>query len=85
MRIRGYDEETEELSDDLTQITGKVADLTRTANNPRGVSLFEPGDPNTYRSTYDILRDISKIWDDLTDKNQAKLLELLFYDERCGW
>lgn len=84
MRIRGYDEETEELSDDLTMITGKVADLTRTADNPRGVTLFEPGDPNTYRSTYDILRDISKIWDDLTDKNQAKLLELLFGKTRAN-
>ena len=84
MRIRGYDEETEELSDDLTMITGKVADLTRTADNPKGVTLFEPGDPNTYRSTYDILRDISKIWDDLTDKNQAKLLELLFGKTRAN-
>lgn len=84
MRIRGYDEETEELSDDLTMITGKIADLTRTADNPRGVTLFEPGDPNTYRSTYDILRDISKIWDDLTDKNQAQLLELLFGKTRAN-
>ena len=65
-------------------ITGKVADLTRTADNPKGVTLFEPGDPNTYRSTYDILRDISKIWDDLTDKNQAKLLELLFGKTRAN-
>lgn len=65
-------------------ITGKIADLTRTAEKPMGVSLFEPGDPNTYRSTYDILRDISKIWDDLTDKNQAQLLELLFGKTRAN-
>lgn len=65
-------------------ITGKVADLTRTASKPMGVSLFEPGDPNTYRSTYDILRDISYIWDELTDKNQAQLLELLFGKTRAN-
>lgn len=65
-------------------ITGKIADLTRTADKPMGVTLFEAGDPNTYRSTYDILRDISKIWDDLTDKNQAQLLELLFGKTRAN-
>lgn len=84
MRIRGYDEETEELSEDLVKITGQIADLTRTAKKPMGVSLFEPGDPNTYRSTYDILKDISEIWDDLTDKNQAQLLQLLFGKTRAN-
>ena len=40
--------------------------------------MFEIGDPETYRSTYDILSDISKIWDEITDKDQAQLLEALF-------
>lgn len=79
MRIRGYDEETEEYSEDVATLTGTIADLTKVAsNNYRGVSLFEPGDPDTYRSTYDILSDIADIWDELTDKNQATLLEVLF-------
>lgn len=79
MRIRGYDEETEEYSEDIAVLTGKVADLTKTASNGgRGVSLFEVDDPERYRSTYDILKEISEIWDELTDKNQAQLLEVLF-------
>lgn len=79
MRIRGYDEETEEYSADVAELTGKIADLTKVAsNNNRGVSLFEVGDPDTYRSTYDILKEISTIWDELTDKNRAQLLEALF-------
>lgn len=79
MRIRGYDEETEEYSEDVATLTGKIADLTKVAsNNNRGISLFEPGDPETYRSTYDILSDIAYIWDELTDKNRANLLEALF-------
>lgn len=79
MRIRGYDEETEEYSEDLAALTGKIADLTRvTSNDNRGVSLFEVGDPDTYRSTYDILSDIADIWNELTDKNRAQLLEALF-------
>jgi len=79
MRIRGYDEETEEYSADVATLTGKIADLTKVASNGgRGVSLFEVGDPNTYRSTYAILQDIADIWDELTDKNRAELLEALF-------
>lgn len=79
MRIRGYDEETEEYSNDVAVLTGAIADLTKVASNGnRGVSIFEPGDPETYRSTYDILADIADIWDEMTDKNRANLLEVLF-------
>ena len=78
MRIRGYDEETEEYIGGVEELTGVIADLTKTASNPNGVSLFEVGDPETYRSTYDILADISKILDEITDKDQAQLLEALF-------
>ena len=37
---RMYDEETEELSDDLKNISGDIADLTKTASTPGGISLF---------------------------------------------
>lgn len=78
MRIRGYDEETEEYIGGVEELTGVIADLTKTASNPSGVSLFEAGDPDTYRSTYDILADIAEIYDEITDKEQAQLLEALF-------
>lgn len=84
MRIRGYDEETETFSDDLKTITGDIADLTKVAsNNKQGVSLFEADDPNTYRAPYEILKDIADIWDEISDKNQAKLLEKLFGKQRA--
>lgn len=73
---RMYDEETEELSDDLKTITGDIADLTKVAsNNYQGISLFTDEDKETYKSTYEIISDISKIWDELSDKSQAQLLE----------
>ena len=76
MRLRGYDEETEELSDDLKNITGEIADLTKTASNGgRGISLFTDESRQTYKSTYEIIKEISEIWDELSDKNQAELLE----------
>ena len=83
MRIRGYDEETEEYVGGVEELTGAIADLTKTASNNRGISLFENGDPETYRSTYDILADIAGIWDELTDKNRADLLEKLFGKQRA--
>lgn len=84
MRIRGYDEETETFSDDLKTITGDIADLTKVAsNNKQGISLFEADDPNTYRAPYEILKDIADIWDEISDKNQAKLLEKLFGKQRA--
>lgn len=84
MRLRGYDEETETYSDDLKEITGDIANLTKVAsNNNQGISLFEADDPNTYRSTYDILKDIADIWNEISDKNQAKLLEKLFGKQRA--
>lgn len=71
MRIRGYDEETEELSDDLKNISGDIADLTKTASTPGGISLFTDETKETYKSTYQILKEISDIYDELSDKNRA--------------
>ena len=35
-------------------------------------------DANTYKSTYQILKEMSEVWGGLTDKAQAKALELMF-------
>lgn len=74
---RMYDEETEELSDDLKNISGDIADLTKTAKTPGGISLFTDDTKQTYKSTYQILKEISEIYNDLSDKNRAQLLEKL--------
>ena len=77
MRIRGYDEETMELSEDLANIEGEIASLTKTASNPNGISLFTDSTRTEYKSTYEILKSIKNIYNDLTDKQQAELLEKL--------
>lgn len=77
MRIRGYDEETESYTNDLENLSGDIADLTKTASTPGGISLFTDETKQTYKSTYEILKDISEIWNQLSDKNQAQLLEKL--------
>ena len=77
MRIRGYDEETETYSNDVEVLNGKIADLTKTASTPGGISLFTDETKTEYKSTYQLLEEISKIYDQLTDKDQAQLLEAL--------
>lgn len=77
MRIRGYDEEVEAYTEELENLKGEIADLTKTAKTPGGISLFTDETKETYKSTYKILEEISTIWNDLTDKNQAQLLEVL--------
>lgn len=75
MRLRGYDEETQSYSNDVEKLSGDIADLTKTADTPGGISLFTDDTKQTYKDTYTIMEDISKIYDELSDKDQAALLE----------
>ena len=77
MRIRGYDEETEEYVGGIEELSGEIADLTKTASSPGGISLFTDDTKTTFKSTAELLRDISNVYDELTDKDQADLLEKL--------
>ena len=77
MRVRGYDEETESYSNDVEVLNGKIADLTKTAETPGGIILFTDDTKQTYKDTYEFMAQISKIYDKLSDKNQAELLEVL--------
>lgn len=74
MRIRGFDEETEELSTDLENIAGDLADLTK-INGQGGIKIFTDESRTEYKSTYQILKELADIWDDLTDKQHADILE----------
>lgn len=82
MRLRGYDEETQEYSNDVEVLSGNIADLTKTAETPGGISIFADETKETFKSTYEIIEDISKIWDELTDKQRADLLEVLAGKQR---
>ena len=78
MRIRGYDEETEQLSEDLVNIAGEVIELTKTASNSQGISLFTDETQTEYKSVYQYLKEISEIYDELGAKQQQKLMDKLF-------
>jgi TP901 family phage tail tape measure protein len=72
-----FNEETEELDDDLVNIKNDISEFTNGK-----ISIME--DEDTYKSTYQILSDISDIWDELSDKQQAGLTEKLFGKTRAN-
>ena len=80
-----YDEETEQLSQDLISLKGEVVDLTKTAsNNYQGISLFTDASQTEYKSTYTYLKEISGVIDELDAKSKQKLLEDLFGKTRAN-
>lgn len=84
MRIRSYDEETEQFSEDLANISGEVIDLTKTAKKPEGISLFTDATQTQYKDIGTYLHEISEIYDDLGAKQQQTLLEKLFGKNRAS-
>jgi len=69
-------EETGDYDETLGNIKNDISELTHGK-----VSIMQ--DANTYKSTYDILKRISEIWNELTDKEQAGLMEKLFGKTRA--
>lgn len=72
-----YDEDTEEYIGDIEDLSGEIANLTKSKSKPGGISLFTNAEKTEYKSTINLLREISEIYDELTDKQQAALLEKL--------
>ena len=74
LRLRSFDEETQEYSSDLSNITGELADLTKTAEHAQGVSIFKPGSTTEFKSLTNYFREISDIWDEMSQKQQNDFL-----------
>ena len=69
MRLRGLNEETQEADMSLKNLKSDLYNLT-------GVAVMKNAD--TYKSTYQILKELSEVWDSLTAKAQNRTLELIF-------
>lgn len=74
LRLRSFDESTGEYSEDLQNITGKLIDLTKTAQHAQGVSVFKPGSTTEFKSLVDYFREIHDIWDEMSQKQQNDFL-----------
>ena len=80
-----YDEETEQLSEDLANIKGEVVDLTKVAsNNYQGISLFTDETQTEYKSIYEYLTQIAEIIPELSASANQELMEKLFGKNRAS-
>lgn len=84
MRLRGMKgelqdlgEETDENVENLSQMQGKVLNLTHGK-----VNIFD--NAGDFKSTYEIMQGIADIYDDLTDSDKADLLETIAGKNRAN-
>lgn len=76
LRLRGTStKELEEAGEDTTGVVESKSKLRTKIQGYTGVDILT--DTGAYKSTYEILLEISEVWDDLADTDQAGLLELI--------
>ena len=61
-------ESTDGMAESVSKLQKEILTLT---NNQVDIMV----DPQNFKSTYDILKELSKVWDQLSDVTQANILE----------
>lgn len=83
LRLRGMKGELEELGEEadgvenISKMQGQILNMTKGK-----VNIF--GDSGEFRSTYDIMKDIASIYDELSSTDQANLLETIAGKNRAN-
>ena len=75
MRIRAAKTELEEAGLETEGMATSTAELRKEIMELSGVDIML--DENTFKSTYDILDELSEKWDELEDIEQSSIIELL--------
>ena len=84
LRLRGTStEELEEAGEDTTGVITSKSKLRSKIKGYTGIDILT--DSGAYKSTYEILLEISKVWDDLTDVDRAGLLEMIAGELSCPY
>lgn len=73
LRLRGAKTELEEAGEDTEGMATSTAKLRDSLKALAGVDILE--DNNTFKSTFQIMRELATVWDDLSDMNQAAIIE----------
>lgn len=83
MRIRGMKGELEELGEEYDNVESISKIQTQILNQTQGaVNIFD--DTGNFKSTYEIIEDISKVWDKISKTDQAALLETIAGKQRSN-
>lgn len=75
MRIRAAKTELEEAGLETDGMAESTAELRKEIMELSGVDIML--DENTFKSTYDILDELSEKWDELEDIEQSSIIELM--------
>ena len=76
MRIRSATSELEQAGEDTDGLVTSTADLQKMIKAMTGYDILE-SDGKTFKSIYDIILNISKVWNNLSDLDQSSLLQAL--------
>ena len=86
MRLRGASTEIEQIgesTDEMAESTSKLQSKIKALTNVDGKGGFDiMTDADSFKSTYDIMAGISKVWKDMSDIDQAALIELIAGKQR---
>lgn len=83
MRIRSMKGELQELGEETDGIESISKIQTQILNLTKGkVNIFD--DNGDFKSTYEILKEISEVWNNLNSKSRASLQEILFGKTRAN-
>lgn len=77
LRIRGAKVELEDAGEDVDGMANSISELQKKLLALTGGKVNIMLDENTFKNTTEILREMSAVWDDMTDVNRASALELL--------
>ena len=84
LRLRGMTGELEELGEEVDENVVSISAMQTKVLNLTGgkVNIFK--DDGSFKSTYDIMKEISEIYYDLSDVNRASLLETIAGKNRAS-
>lgn len=86
MRLRGASTEIEQMgesTDGMAESTSKLQSKIKALTNVNGKGGFDiMTDADSFKSTYDIINGISTVWKDMSDIDQAALIELIAGKQR---
>lgn len=77
MYLRAAKTEAEEAGESTDGMAGSVSELREELLKLTGQRVDIQIDEDTFKSTYQILKELSAVWDDLTDVSQANILEMV--------
>lgn len=77
MYLRAAKTEAEEAGESTEGMANSVSELRESILRLTGQRVDIQIDEDTFKSTYQILKELSQVWDSLTDISQANLLEMI--------